>query len=467
LGLKELVEVFLLHRADVVRRRTQFRLDKAEARQHIVEGLLIALENIEEVVRIIRSSADTAAAKNALMGKYALTDIQTQNILEMPLRRLVNLEVETLREEHAELAEKIKGFRLILDDEAVLKKTIDSELAQVERTISSPRRTTLIGGDLKEVLAATAAETTVEVKDEACRVFLSATGMLIRSPGATEDTSHAKNPRRTNYAHEMMIGSADVTTRGQFIAVTNRGRAFRINAVEIPAFPADTKYVSAAGGAPAREILPLNPGENLITITPAAEDDPQRAPRGIALGTKQGVVKICLPDWPTRTDEFEIMQLKNGDEIIGAGWCYDDDELVFIADTSNLLRYPAAAVRPQGRSGGGMAGMKLPAGSHILSFDVVPGGKVGEAEVFTHTGVSAKTTPLSEYPAKGRGTGGVRSHKFLKGEETLAVSRVGVGVAAVDGNGKLLDLSAVTGRRDGSGHKLDPAGFAGFAASKR
>lgn len=465
LGLKTLLEVFLHHRADVVTRRTRFRLDKAEARQHIVEGLLIALENIEEVVRIIRKSADTSAAKTTLMKKYALSDIQTQNILEMPLRRLVNLEVETLKKEHAELSKKIKGFRAILDDEKVLKKTIDEELAAVQEMMGSERKTTLVGGDLKEVLAATAPAAPVEVKDETCTVFLSSTGMLIRSPGESEDTSHAKNTRRTNHAHEVVLAAAPVTTRGQFIAVTNLGRAFRVNTMEIPAYPQGVKNVSTAGGISAKELVPLTSGESLVTITPAAPN-PEQKTRGVALGTRQGVVKICQPDWPLRTDEFEIMSLRTGDEIIGGGWCADGDELVFVSETSNLLRYPATQVRPQGRSGGGMTGMKLAANTQVLSFNVVPSDTLDTAVVFTHTGTSAKTTLFSEYPPKGRGTGGVRSHKFLKGETRLVKTHVGDGVAVTGSDGKELDIEGLAGKRDGSGRPLQPAEHVGFHPKK-
>lgn len=459
LGLKRLLEVFIQHRVDVVTRRTQHRLDKAEARQHIVEGLLIALANIEEVVRIIRKSADTATAKTTLMRKFKLSDIQTQNILDMPLRRLVNLEVETLKKEHAELAERIKGLKEILENEKVLHKTIDTELAEVQKSMSVERKTTLMGGDLKEVLAATAPASTVEVKDEKCYVFLSSTGMLIRSPGGSEDTSHAKTARRTNHAHETIVGIAPVTTRAQFIAVTNLGRAFRVNAMEIPAFPAKVKQVSASGGIPAKELVPLTSGERLITVVPAVSEE--ESPRGIALGTKHGVVKICQPDWPLRTDEFNIMSLKNGDEIVGGGWCRDGDELVFISETSNLLRYPATSVRPQGRSGGGMAGMKLPAKTEILSFNVVPAESLNTAQVFTHTGTSAKTTFFSEYPPKGRGTGGVRSHKFLKGETQLVRTYVGESITAVGEDGKELKTDGLAGRRDGSGHPFAPASHVG------
>ena len=458
LNLKELLNVFIEHRTDVVLRRTRYRLRKAEDRKHIVEGLLIALANVEEVVRIIRKSQDTAAAKKNLMTKFKLSEIQTQHILEMPLRRLVNLEVQTLKKEHAELVETIKHLNEILNDEKVLIRTIDQEMAAVEKEIAQERRTDLLDGALKEVLEASKPSEPLEVEDEPCTVHLSASGRLIRSPGEKEDTSHTKTPRRGDRSHEVFISSTQTSTRGSLLLITNKGKAFRVRVLDIPPHTPQVKNVSAAYGIPCKEICALPPDETIVIVAPESGEG-----LGVALGTREGVVKICQPDWPLRSDEFDIMGVKSGDEIVGGGWVKKGDNLVFLASTSNLLHFPAEKVRPQGRTGGGVAGFNLAEGSRVIFFGVAPDAA---GTVYTFTGKTGKSTPLSEYPMKGRGTGGVRSHKFLKGEEKLVAGFVGDKVAACTSDGKEVNLTGLDGKRDASGKPVEAGSMVRFGEMK-
>jgi len=457
LGLKELLEVFLTHRFEVVTRRTQFRLDKAEARKHIVEGLLVALDNVDAVVKIIRGSKDTAEAKAALMKRFKLSDIQTTHILEMPLRRLVALEVETLRKELESLNVAIEGFKKILGDDKELRKVVDGELKDVVERFGSPRRTTLVDGELKEVLAATAAAAPVEISDDPCEVLLSASGLLARTAARTEEAAGGRR-KSGRVKHDGVLARVASTARGQFLAVSNKGRAFKVDTLSVPALPEALGTVSLRGGVAAREVVPLTSGEFLVAITPVAEDAVKGSP-GLALGTKQGTVKVCAPDWPVRSDDFDVIGLKPGDEIVGARWLQDgSEELVFVTSEASLLHFPAKSVRPQGRSGGGMAGIKLPAGVSVLAFNAVPlspADPEDAAMVVSSTGVSVKVTPLGEYPGKGRGTGGVRCHKFLKGEESLSFAWVGPRPAVSTDKGDPVDLPDVDKRRDGSGVKTD------------
>lgn len=465
LGLKEMLEVFLEHRYAVVTRRTQFRLDKAEARKHIIDGLLIALNAIDEVVKTIRASKDTQAAREALMKKFKLSDIQTGHILDMPLRRLVSLEVEALQKELAELLKAIDGFKKILGDVKELHKLVDKELAAVAEENASPRRTMLMDGDLKEVLAAAAeASAPVQVSDDPCLVMLSATGLLARTAAATEEATEAK-AKKGRAKHDAVSAVIATTVRSKILVITNKGRAFKVDALTLPALPDASGTVSVRGGIPAKEVALMGPGEVVVGIAPmAAEGSP-----GVAMATRQGNVKVAAFDWPLRSDEFEIIKLVDGDEVVSAAVLKDgSEELVFISSDSSLLHFPAKTVRPQGRTGGGMAGIKLADGQRLVAFAVVRLNDAdhGEPMVVTFTGASAKVTPLAEYPGKGRATGGVRSHRFLKDEIELRLAWVGARPVASTDKGEPLDLPAVDKRRDASGGPSANIGVVGHLVER-
>src|SRR6201991_3010116 len=189
LGLKALLEVFLRHRYDVVTRRTKFRRRKREERLHLVEGLLIALLDIDRVVAIIRASDDAAAAKASLMSEFGLSDIQATYILDTPLRRLTRFDRIELENEQERLISEIAELTRILDNSVVLKQVVSDELAEVASEFSEARRTTLIDGDLKEVLAASAPAGPLEVADDPCQIILSATGLIARTAAESEEAT--------------------------------------------------------------------------------------------------------------------------------------------------------------------------------------------------------------------------------------------------------------------------------------
>ncbi|HEX3589793.1 MAG TPA: DNA gyrase C-terminal beta-propeller domain-containing protein [Pseudonocardiaceae bacterium] len=200
----------------------------------------------------------------------------------------------------------------------------------------------------------------------------------------------------------------------------------------------------------AKELVPLAAGERVVTIAPLAEGGSP----GLALGTRLGTVKVCAPEWPVRSDEFEVITLREGDEVVGATWLVDGSETVaFVSSDASLLHCAAAVVRPQGLKGGGMAGIKLAAGAEVVFFGAVGTGDVehGEPMVVTSTGRMVKVTPFREYPAKGRATGGVRAQRFLKGDSRLRLAWVGPRPAGVSEGGIAVELPEVDDRRDGSG----------------
>jgi DNA gyrase subunit A len=451
LGLKALLEVFLAHRYAVVTRRTAHRRRKRQERLHLVDGLLVALLDIDRVVRLIRDSENAQAAKDGLMSRFGLSDVQATYILDTPLRRLTRYDRLELEAEQARLRGEIAELSRILDDESVLKKVVSDELAAVAKEFATGRRTTLIDGDLKEVLAASAPAGPLEVADDPCQVILSATGLVARTAAESEE---AQEGRRGNgrARHDAVRALVHTTARGQVLLVTSAGRAFKTDVLPLPVLPEHTGTVSVRGGVSASELVPLRPGESVIGLAPLGEHG--NGSPGLALGTRQGVVKVCAPEWPVRSDEFEVIGLHDGDEVVGATWLIDGAEtLAFVSSDASLLRFGAKLVRPQGLRGGGMAGINLAADAHVVFFGAVrtDDSEHGAPMVVTSTGVSVKVTPFAEYPAKGRATGGVRAQRFLKGESRLVTAWVGARPVAATGTGEPAELPAEDRRRDGSG----------------
>ncbi|SCG60634.1 DNA gyrase subunit A [Micromonospora halophytica] len=451
LGLKALLEVFLAHRYEVVTRRSSYRRRRREERLHLVDGLLIALLDIDKVVKLIRASEDAQAAKDGLMQKFRLSEIQATYILDTPLRRLTKYDRIELEAEQEKLRGEIVELSKILDDDKVLKKVVSDELSAVVKQFGAPRRTTLVDGDLKEVLAASVPAGPLEVADDPCQVILSATGLVARTAAESEEAAEGRR-RNGRVKHDTVRAVVHTTARGRVLLVTSAGRAFKIDVLPLPVLPEQAGTVSLRGGMSAAELVPLEPGETVVGLAPlgpAAQGSP-----GLALGTRQGVVKVCSPEWPVRSDEFEVISLREGDEVVGATWLTDGAEtLAFITSEASLLRFAASLVRPQGLKGGGMAGVNLPGEARVVFFGAVrtddPGH--GEPMVVTSTGATVKVTPFGAYPAKGRATGGVRAQRFLKGEEDLVVAWVGPRPVGATATGDPVELPPADPRRDGSG----------------
>ncbi|MFF5937353.1 DNA topoisomerase (ATP-hydrolyzing) subunit A [Streptomyces sp. NPDC012508] len=450
LGLKELLEVYLDHRFDVVRRRSEFRRGKKRDRLHLVEGLLVALLDIDEVIRLIRSSENSAQAKERLIERFSLSEVQTQYILDTPLRRLTKFDRIELETERDRLNGEIDELTGILDSDSELRKLVSGELAAVAKKFGTDRRTVLL-----ESAGAPIAATSLEVADDPCRVLLSSTGLLART--ATEEIPAAAEGRRSK--HDVIVSVVPATQRGDIGAVTSAGRLLRIAVIDLPQLPNTASAPNLAGGAPLAEFLTLEDDETVVCLTTLDEASP-----GLALGTLQGVVKRVVPDYPANKDELEVITLREGDRIVGATELRTGEEdLVFITSDAQLLRYQASQVRPQGRPAGGMAGIKLAEGAEVISFTAVD--PAVDAVVFTVAGstgtlddsaaTSAKLTPFDQYPRKGRATGGVRCQRFLKGEDVLILAWAGATPAhAAQENGTPVDLPEIDPRRDGSGTPL-------------
>jgi DNA gyrase subunit A len=451
LGLRDLLVVYVDFRVDVVRRRSEHRLHKAEDRLHLVEGLIIAILDIDEVIAIIRSSDDSEAARTRLTQAFDLSPAQAEYILELRLRRLTRFSRIELETEAGQLRELIEQLRAVLADQGRLRRVVSDELAEVARAHGTPRRTVL----LASAGATATAAAPLEVADEPCWVLLSSTGLLARTGSGAPLPGTSDGERK---AHDGVVAAARVTARGDVALITSRGRALRVPVVELPVLADAHGAPSLAGGTPLGAFVDLPAAERVLTL--AGLD----AAPGLALGTAQGVVKRVVPEHPAGRDDWEVIGLRDGDEVVGAvALGTGTEDLCFITSDAQLLRFPADVVRPQGRPAGGMAGIKLAPGAKALWFGAVPTDQAASVvTVAGSTGALPGTTPgtikvtaWSEYPAKGRATGGVRCHRFLRGEDTLVLAWAGAAPAqASAANGTPVDLPPATGKRDGSGVPL-------------
>jgi DNA gyrase subunit A len=465
MGLLELLRVYVEHRLSVVRRRTGHRLARRRDRLHLVEGLLVAIVDIDEVIRIIRSSDETAAARERLMGAYDLTRVQADHILELRLRQLTKYSRIELEKEQEELRGEIAELEEVLASDSRLRALVSAELAEVAAVHGDDRRTALLESEALPGPAAAAAAPApgrsgsgglaLEIADDPCWVFLSTSGQLART---SSRVPLVDPPRRIK--HDALASVVRATARSEIGAVTSSGRMVRVQVMDVPVLTAFEGTPKLGDGVPVKEFLTLGRGERLVGLAPLGTV--------LALGTRNGVVKRVNPEYPLNREEWEVITLKDGDEVVGlAESSAEDDELVFVTRGGKLLHFEAAVVRPQGRTAGGVAGIKLTPGDAVLFFGTVGAGDETPVVVTVARAdevlpgmsrYSVKVTPFAEYPPKGRATGGVRAHRFLKGETGLTLAWAGHGPAkAVSATGVARALPTEHGGRDGSGVPTDQA----------
>lgn len=453
LGLKEMLRVYVAHRLEVITRRSRYRLARREERLHLVEGLLIAILDIDEVIQVIRSSDDSEQARTRLRSVFDLSELQAEYILELRLRRLTKFSRIELETERDALLAEIARLRDLLSSEALLRAAVAEELDAVAEAYGTPRRTLLMNAAPPKPRA-TKGAVDLQIADAPTVLVLSTTGRAVRVDLA-EGQELALPARRSK--HDAILTTLDTTVRAEIGALTTEGRVLRFSPVDLPSVPSSS--VQLAAGAPLRDYLGITTrGERILAFVRFDSDVP------IAMGTAQGTVKRIVPSTlPVRPD-LEVIGMKTGDTVVGAVQAPDDADLVFVTTDAQLLRFSASAVRPQGAPAGGMAGMKLGAGASVLFFGAVTPD--ADAVVATVSGSDsslpgtepgrAKVTSFAEYPSKGRATGGVRAHAFLKGEDRLMVAWVGPSPAqAVDPTGAVRKLPERGARRDASGQPID------------
>ncbi|WP_454115089.1 DNA gyrase/topoisomerase IV subunit A [Microbacterium lacticum] len=462
LGLKPLLRVYLDHRLSVVTRRSSFRLARTQERLHLVEGLLIAILDIDEVIQVIRASDDGEQARTKLMSVFDLSQPQAEYILELRLRRLTRFSRIELETERDTLKKEIADLEALLGSDTMLRAQVARELDAAADTFGTPRRTLLLNGGPVTPRSRAAAPADLQIADAPCRVFLTATGRLVRAElaptesadGSGDVTGGVVAPTRRS-KHDGIRSAVDATTRGDLGAVTTAGRLVRFSPVDLPSVPANS--VQPAAGTRADQYLALPSGEHVVAIVPLSGEI-------IALGTAQGTVKrVATSELPPGKHEVEIIALKPGDRVVGAGLAPDDDDLVFVTSDAQLLRFGADAVRPQGRAAGGMAGIRLSTGAEVIAFQPAPRDErtvvvtvAGSSQAIAGTDPgSAKVSSFDEFPAKGRATGGVRAQRFVKGEDVLTLAWVGVEPRALAADGAVRQLPAPGAKRDASGQPLE------------
>ena len=542
MGLKEMLQVWVDHRRVVIRRRSEYRKKKALERLHLVEGLLLAMLDIDEVIQVIRTSDDADAAKNRLMAVFDLDEVQAQYILDLRLRRLTKMNRIELEAERDDLKKRIEELTRILASAEALDHVVTSEMDEAVDKWGSPRRTVLLDADpdgtltpvvaqgsgtsgiSKSALEAVKSATTIssaeadvaaaaaaakktgeqsaltgalKIEDEPCVVMMSATGLIARTTPSAMEVFNSRSASDERLHDDQITTIFRTSTRATYGLVTSAGRLVLAHVVDLPALPASAT-LSLQGGVQADDLISMTEstdpvrGERVVTAI-AMEQSADNGENGgdgettaeakplpsLAIGTRNGVVKRWNREAPTTMDSWPVIDVKDGDEVVFAAVAEDDDRLVFVSSDSSLLTFDAKNVRPQGRTAGGMAGIKLAEGAHVMAFNVVPAGKVawtyeeGEngltsgagAVVLTVAGDedalpgtengAAKVTPLEMYPTKGRATGGVRSQRFLKGQNTLILAWVGpYPLHASTSAGSPVELPKPDMRRDGSGVDL-------------
>ena len=546
MGLKEMLQVWIDHRRLVVRRRSEFRRTKAQERLHLVEGLLLAMVDIDEVIQVIRSSDDADVAKSRLMAVFDLDEVQAQYILDLRLRRLTRMSRIELEAERDDLRRRIEELERILASADELDRVVVSEMDDVADRYGSPRRTVLLDvdpdGSMHPVTAAGAegvpagameavraahtvssaeadvaaaaaaarkagedagAVSALQLDDEPCVVMMGASGLIARTSPSALDVWESRSSGDARADGDQIVALFPTTTLASYGLITSAGRLVLAHVADLPTLPASTT-LSVAGGVKAKELLGTTentdpvPGEYVVTAIAMSapphkgdasdsDDASDDALPPLAIGTRHGVIKRWNRESPTTMDSWSVIDLKDDDTVVFAAPAADEDRLVFISSDSSLLTYEAGNVRPQGRTAGGMAGIKLADGCQVVTFNVIPAGKVawtyeeGENGLFSASGAvvltvagdadalpgtengSAKVTPLEMYPTKGRATGGVRSQRFLKGQNTLIFAWVGLyPLHASTEGGNPVELPKPDMRRDGSGTELAaPIAFAG------
>ena len=403
LGLYDLCRHYIEHRLDVVIRRTEYRLREAEKRLHLVEGLLIAIDNIDEVIAIIRSSKDTPEARTRLMERLGLSEIQAEYVLELRLRRLTALAYDELVAEKQELLITIKDLKKILGSEQRQRTIVINELGEIVEKYGAPRKTVIIGSDDLPDLSELQNQAVIELPDTPCVISLSASGLIGREP---QGTSKSYSPSR----HDVVSAVVVTTLREPVLAITSGGKLVRAAAADL------AEVGGRSRGKPANESFTADRGESLITVT----------------GTTGGPLLIVTAlGMAKRLDRAALAEVRHGrpvinlaknDRVVAAMEILpSDDDAVFISSDAQALRTPLDGISLQGPAAKGVAGLGVKGTARVVGAGI---GSQGAVVVTVTDRGTAKVTSIDELPIKGRGTGGVRLTKF-KDERRIDYAWVG------------------------------------------
>ncbi|OKY80880.1 MAG: DNA gyrase subunit A [Eggerthella sp. 51_9] len=393
LSLKEILHYYILHQEEVVERRTRYDLAKAEARAHILEGFVIALDNIDEVIQIIRSSNTDREAKDVLMERFKLSEKQSEAILEMKLRRLTGLEREKIEAELKELREKIDYYKRLLSDKDLVKQVIKEELTEIKEKFSSARITKITDEakdlDVEDLIA-----------EEEVAITVTKAGYVKRLPVATYRQQkrggkgmQGVNLKEADFVEHLFISS----THAYLLFFSSRGRVYRLKAYEIP------EASRHARGTAIVNVLPLEKGETIAAVI-ATKDFPED--EYLMFATSSGMVKktsMKLYD-RTRRDGLIAINLKENDTLISVQRVAEGEKVMMVSSAGKAIMWDESEVRAMGRDTMGVRGMTVNSDARVLGMEIARPGT--ELLVITELGYG-KRTPVEEYPSHHRGGQGV------------------------------------------------------------
>ncbi|MBW3576650.1 MAG: DNA topoisomerase 4 subunit A [Actinobacteria bacterium] len=403
LGLKDCLSEYISHQRQVLTRRTTHRRDQAAARAHVLEGLLTALDHLDEVVALIRAADSADAARTGLVARYELSETQANAILDMQLRRLARLERRKLEDEYRELLAMIEQLEAVLADPGRLDALLANELRDLKRVHATPRRSAIVAeGIAAEDVLAGGSRAGFEAQD--VTVYVTRGGSLKPIP-----------QRRTSPAHkhpsDPVVAVLRCTTDHTVLLIDEEGTGYRVDLPDVPVVrPRDrgTHAAQTLGEPPAAAIA----GAVVLPDPAAGAGTGEGSPDAVTVVTAsaQGQVKrTAVGEYETRARTLQAAGVKHGDRIVAVALCDDDDDLVVAHSGGLVTRFRAQDVRPMGRTATGVIGMDVPDGQTVVNVSVVEGGRDDGDMVTISADGAAKRTPLEEYGVKGRGGKGVQS----------------------------------------------------------
>ncbi len=391
LGLYDLCQHYITHRLDMIVKRSEYRLRQRRERLHKVEGYIIAIDNIDLVVSIIRNAADSAAARAGLMEQLGLTEVQAEAILELRLRRLTALAYDELVEEKVTLLAEIDDLEKILGSEQRRRTIVIRELGELVQEYGTPRRTRIILPSEIKTLDEVEEAAVEELSDDPCVVSLSATGLIGREPTGT---SRSYSPSRHDVIESVMVG----TLKSEVLAITENGRLLKARAADLP------EVGGRSRGKDSTEVFGADRGERVLLVLPA--DGPEQVLVVTSAGAAKRLDRSVLAD--TKSGR-QVMKVEGRDKVVAACLVQESDDLLLVTSDAQALRTPASGISLQGAAAKGVAGIGLKGNAKVIAAAPAPEGAV----VITVTDAgTVKSTTAEEVPSKGRGTGGVRLTKF-------------------------------------------------------
>ncbi|MQG17371.1 MAG: DNA gyrase subunit A [SAR202 cluster bacterium] len=412
LPLKRMIELFIQHRQQIIRRRSEFLLQKAKDRDHVVQGLLLALDRMDEIIAIIRGSDDVTSARENLMSTLTLSEIQAQAILDMQLRRLAALERQRLEKEHEELLAEIKELEELLGDESKILEQVKVETDEINKQFGNPRRTVIHDA---EVTKQTDADL---IPHSDVVITLSKRGYIKRVPADTYRTQHrgGKGVRGMSTRDDDELMEIYITdTHDHILLFTNRGRVYPLRAFDINE---DTSRTTR--GTQIINLVPLERGETVQTILPVKDPKEDYL---MVLVTKQGQVKALRAGELVniRARGLIAMNLKSDDELVGVQQVEESDDIIMVSQNGQAMRFSMSNLSPRRRGAGGVRGMRLLSKDQVISV-----GKITEDSklLIVSSGGYGKATALEKYSVHGRGGQGVRTFKVTAKTGNVAAAKI-------------------------------------------